>query len=218
MTYKDLAHLVMCIYDRAHVDWDYLTPPDNQVVWGAKRIDGVTAIVHRGSITWMDWILDFIACPTHPTIDHSVLGPVHAGFFAGMPECWEEIKRRTQPPWVLGAHSLGAGRQGVLAGLMMADGVRPAARVAWGEPLSGCNELVRLCVSIPTASYRNGEGWVHDPVPSVPLWLPQYPYLRASKLTEVTVKPGNWFNPTHWHDMGLYEQGTPNTVIRADAV
>jgi hypothetical protein len=215
MTDKDVANLVLTLYScgPSGFIWDYWTGENALIVWGAKVVEGVTVIIHRGSRTPEDWELDFEAIPN--LFQHAGLGPVHPGFSVGMPDCWADIKKRTKPPYFLGAHSLGAGRQAILAGLMTLDGIPPLLRLAWGEPKAMFQQGADLIKGIPTRSYRNSSasGRIHDPVTDVPLSLGPFRYVHAVPLIDITSPPVDVYNPIGWHHMPLYEAVAPQTQI-----
>jgi Lipase (class 3) len=108
-------------------------PPDG-VAFGIKEYPEGIALIFRGSVTLQDWLRDAeaIADPS----PHEGLGPVHPGFFAGLPELWTRLKLRlTQKPCIVAGHSLGAARASLFTG---AEGARRqaagAATVLWRAP------------------------------------------------------------------------------------
>lgn len=194
-SYFELAQLQQGIYGTLPVEWDWWTGPDAEVVWGKKKVNGVTVVVFRGSITPMDWIRDFEAIG----MLHGKLGMVHEGFLQGMEPVWESLKSDDSPILVIG-HSLGAARAAILTGLMCADGRSPIERVCWGEPSSGWITLADLIKHVPTRSFRNGNNKVHDPVTDVP----PLPYIHATPLIDVCAPPISSLIPSEWHHMDLY--------------
>ncbi len=209
MTDRDLAQLELAVYGKSDPHWNYFSGT-NGVVWGAKIIDGTTVLAFRGSETILDFWRDLRAIATPAPRER--LGHVHPGFLDGMEDAWREIQAHTTPPRVLIGHSLGAARTAILAGLMVLDNRPPAARVVWGEPLSGFLPHADLIRGIPTRSYRNGDRIGHDPITD----LPAFRYVRASKLTDVCACPDfglspDWRHlwPIGFHDMAMYERATP---------
>jgi Lipase (class 3) len=107
-------------------------PPDG-VAFGIKEYPEGIALIFRGSVTLQDWLrnAEAIADPS----PHEGLGPVHPGFFAGLPELWTRLKPRlTQKPCIVAGHSLGAARASLFTGLMVLDGKPPVRRLCFEEP------------------------------------------------------------------------------------
>jgi hypothetical protein len=140
--------------------------------------------------------------------EHETLGPIHQGFGLGMDRCWARIKAQTKGPWIVGGHSLGAGRADVLTGLMVEDGCPPLARVVFGEPKPGFKRLADYISGIPGRSYRNGNPQHHDLVTDVPLTFPPEEYVHPTPLIEVDCEPDaavveRW-GAFRYHHMPLY--------------
>jgi hypothetical protein len=211
MTDYQLAQLQLAVYGQWDPHWDWFGA--GEIVYGAKRIDGITNVVFRGSEVLLDFLRDLRAVPD--PFAHRGLGPVHSGFFDGMERVWGELWHYTQGPWRVAGHSLGAARSAILAGLMVLNGTPPVERVVWGEPLSGFQQLATLIGNIPTRSYRNGGEHDHDPFTDLPEPIPPlFDYVRASPLIDISVRPDfglslDWHHirPIGWHDMALYAEG-----------
>lgn len=122
-------------------------------------------VVFRGTADGEDWLRDVEALP-QGTPD---LGFVHAGFFEGMREFYNKNKWLLTGNVTLTGHSLGAARAVLMAGLMAADGKKPARVALFGCPRPGGSKLMSLVRSTGAVitSYCNWE----DPVPEVP-YLP----------------------------------------------
>jgi hypothetical protein len=216
MTDKDLAQLQLGVYGQVAVAWDYFHTGrgGDDVVYGAKVIDGVTVIALRGSVTIRDWILDLFAFA--PPVSHGRLGPVHPGFLCGMEAAWASVKEHTLAPRVFIGHSLGAGRVAVLTALAALDGQAPVARVVWGEPKSGFAPLAGIIAGVPARSYRNGDGRHHDLVTDVPISFPPEDYLRSGHLIDICAAPGPEITGAlgifAWHHMPLYAEATPGVL------
>lgn len=192
---------------------------DHGICWAARRAeDGVTDIYLRGSVTPLDWFRDFLAAAYQP-FGHAEMGPVHAGFYIGMPEVWTAMKRCLDPPFRVSGHSLGAGRAAILTALMTLDGATPQRRVCFGEPRPGMAQLGKLIAPVPTASYRNGDTFHHDYVTDVPFELrPLLPYVHPVPLIMVNAPPGS-AGPQEdgvfaWHHMPLYELALVHAGIK----
>jgi hypothetical protein len=187
--------------------WDiYDLGTTDGICWGAFRVDGITYIILRGSVTAQDWLRDATAIANPFT--HDALGACHPGFYIGMHELWAEIKTKTQGPWVIAGHSLGAGRACILSGVMIVDGHVPLKRTCFGEPLPAFSKLAKVLSAIPEQnSYRNGDAVHHDPVTDVPLSIPPEEYVHPVPLKLVTAMPtDNSMGVFSWHHCPLYAE------------
>jgi Lipase (class 3) len=201
-----IALLLVDLYSGAYASFDHLEPGNGPsgICWATKRVDGVTYIFLRGSVTFWDWFKDFISLAAPCT--HDVLGPVHPGFALGMDRVYAAIKQHSEGPWVVAGHSLGAGRAAILTGLMVEDGRTPLARVVFGEPKPGFSQLSRYIARVPGRSYRNGDTHQHDLVTDVPITLLIAEYEHPTPLIEVLAEPAIDAKEGvfKWHNMGLY--------------
>lgn len=142
---------------------------DDGVCWALRREPDADVVVLRGSLEPRDWIVDLFAAPFP---DHR-FGPVHHGFLLGMDHAWSDVKKVLSGlPVVLAGHSLGAARAAILNAIMLAEGVRPAMRFAFGEPRPGFQTLAGLLTQTPCAIYCNGDDDGHDLVTEVPFTMP----------------------------------------------
>lgn len=205
MTLPTIASWMERTYN-THEGFDYFESgnQNNGVCWGAKKVDGTTLILLRGSVTFQDWIRDLMAI-TIP-IPHGALGPLHPGFAKGMDATLAEILSHTTGPRILVGHSLGAARSAILTGLMVLGGVAPIARVCFGEPKPGFKTLAGILSHIPTFSFRNGDENHHDLVTDVPLSFPPEEYIHPNPLTKVSAPPpeGDRWGLFAYHHMSLY--------------
>ena len=180
---------------------------DHGVCWASNRVDGVDVILLRGSTTFIDWLRDFYAF-TLP-YSHAVFGPVHPGFYIGLPETLDNIIRATEGPWIVAGHSLGAGRACILTALMIQAGRALVRRVCFGSPKPGFQRLATYINSVPAASYRNGDARSVDEVTAVPLSFPPEMYVHPGGLIDVSAAPGSagpqpdW-GVLNWHHLPLY--------------
>ena len=93
-------------------------------------------------------------------LEHDGLGPVHPGFFAGLPDLWDRLKNTlTNKPCVVAGHSLGAARASLFTGLMVPADHSPVRRLCFGEPRSGFPQSDREQSATPSgvARARGGE-------------------------------------------------------------
>ena len=217
ITDRDIAALCAGIYaypGAAPVVWDYFDQGDDDgVCWALKRLDGFDAVILRGSVILKDWIRDLRA----DAISTS-LGMVHAGFYAGMNHMWGDVAPMLkQPRTIVGGHSLGAARAGILCGIMMQAGKAPAARIVFGEPKPGFVELAKIIEGTPGRSYRNGDKRHHDLVTDLAFSFPPFQYVHPTPVIPVTAKPtDDWFHQLGvfaWHHAPLYAAATPPTPI-----
>ncbi len=193
VTDRDIAVLCAGIYaypGAEPVAWDYFdagtsTRFDDGICWALKRVEGFDVIILRGSVSFQDWVRDLRA----DSIKTS-LGMVHAGFYAGMTHMWSDVAPMlTQPRTIVGGHSLGAARAGILCGLMTQAGRAPAARVVFGEPKPGFVELAKIIAGTPGRSYRNGDKRHHDLVTDLAFSFPPFQYVHPTPIIPVTAKP-----------------------------
>jgi Lipase (class 3) len=185
----DIAQLCLDIYQGQPAQWDQLEVPPDGVAFGIKEFPEGIALIFRGSATLQDWLrnAEAIADPSA----HQGLGPVHPGFFAGLPELWTRLKPRlTQKPCIVAGHSLGAARASLFTGLMVLDGKPPVRRLCFGEPRPGFPQAAGIIANVRSRSYRNANGRAHDLVTDVPFtsWIEDYVHpdaacsdLRAAK-------------------------------------
>lgn len=214
ITNIDCVNLCAAIYAGVPTDWDHYDPGDagDRVCWGIKRIGNEAAVVFRGSITLIDWLRDLMAVAN--PFSHDDIGPVHPGFLSGMRTVQRElgglIDKKT--PLTITGHSLGAGRAGILAGLMVTDGWTPAARIVFGEPKPGFMQLADILRAVPiNRSYRNGGDLHHDLVTDVPFSAPPEEFVHPTPVIPLCAEPtGDWFSRMGvfaWHHVQLYQQG-----------
>ena len=104
----------------------------------------------KGSRCWLR-DAEAIADPS----PHEGLGPVHPGFFAGLPELWTRLKPRlTQKPCNVAGHSLGAARASLFTGLMVLDGKPPVRDCALASPGPASRRppaSSQMCAAAPVA-------------------------------------------------------------------
>lgn len=213
----DLCTRIYAEVGEPPVEWDFFEAGlgDHGVCFGIIRLGDIDYVIFRGSKVFLDWRRD-TDWWSRPRID-ARLGPVWPGFVDAMPEAWQEIKTRISDRVVIGGHSLGAARTSPLAALMKLDGIKPLARVVFGEPYPGMQPLANLIADIPSRSYRNGDPHHHDVVTDVPYPLPLLNWVHPSPLIHVTAAPtqqatdllGRLFN---WHHCPLYRQAMKNMV------
>lgn len=216
-----LAKLCQALYDSSgqHVylgqseDWAHYDDGTNDdgVVWAVKEIDEYSVLVFRGSVTLLDWRRDFQAFvdPFH----HDDLGPVHPGFLSGMRTVQREIAVLVPVgrKIILTGHSLGAARASILTGLLrLSPERRPdvVARVVFGEPRPGFQQLAELVSQVGGSSYRNAADGRHDLVTDVPFAIPPEDYVHPTSLIDVSAAPdgglvSRW-GPFALHHVGLY--------------
>ncbi len=209
--YQIADYLCQLYYSPHDAGFDFLTFGDgtpNGICWALKHVDDVDLVMLRGSTTLQDWLHDFTAIAN--PLAHDKLGPLHPGFYEGMPDVWAEIQKRSKGPWVTAGHSLGAGRCAILSGLMLLDGAAPVYRFQCGEPKPGFQKLADALSPHPAKSLRNGDGEHHDLVTDVPLTFPPEEYVHSVKLSYVTAMPGPEIQKSWgifaWHHMPLYKQ------------
>jgi hypothetical protein len=202
----DCAELCAAIYETiSGTGFDHFdVGADDGICWAIKRLPGFDTVVLRGSQTGLDWIRDFQALDASTRI-----GTVHQGFYEGMEHMWADLKPMLEQPVIVTGHSLGAARAGILTALMIADGMRPLARIVFGEPKPGFVDLAKLINSVPGRSYRNGDDRHHDLVTDVPFSFPPFQYVHPTPIIPVCVRPtGGLFERLGvfaYHHIQLYD-------------
>jgi len=213
---KQLVDICARLYDDRS-DWDDLLWPeaDDGVCVALQRVKDIDVVVFRGSVTLEDWVRDFFAVP-HATINHPLLGDVHAGFMLGMDAAFDHVFPLLRSSVIVIGHSLGAGRAKLFSGLMVASGRVPMGCVVWGEPRSGCGKLKQLVSVIGSRrSYRNvGNNGLHDYVTDVPS---DPPFCHDTPFTDhfVTPDPNDSWGMFRYHHISLYAQVSPAPAIAA---
>jgi hypothetical protein len=217
ITDRDIAVLCANIYTAQSSDgWAQLELSDDGIAFGIKDLGPANALIFRGTKTLHDWLCDFevFADPE----EHAELGPVHPGFFRGLPELWDRLKPKlTEKPCIIAGHSLGAARASLFTGLMALNGHLPLRRLCFGEPRPGFPKAGSIIAKVHGRSYRNGNGRAHDLVTEVPFttWIEDYVHPTAlvpvcEPPTDDDVKRDALFA---WHSFTLYALAVPKTPI-----
>jgi predicted lipase len=144
-------------------------------VWVAiKKLPSVDIIIFRGSDDVQDWLRDFDA-----TMISTPLGRIHAGFDLGLSDVHMRLDAlKVRPNPIITGHSLGAARAAIYGGMLVNYFDDPAQIALFGCPRPGAQSLADILKHIPINSYRNRS----DPVPEVPLPLPELPYTHVRPL------------------------------------
>jgi lipase (class 3) len=219
ITDHDIAALCAAIYappGQLPAAWDQLELPADGIAFGIKDLGAAVALVFRGSVTVADWLCD--AETVADPFEHAGLGPVHPGFFAGLPELWMRLKQTlTAKPCIVAGHSLGAGRASLFTGLMVLDGHTPLRRLCFGEPRPGFPKAASIVAAANGRSYRNGNGRAHDLVTDVPFTTFIEDYVHPTPLAPVCAPPSDADVQRDalfaWHSMTLYASVTPALTI-----
>jgi len=213
-----IADYVLALYDYAggpQVQWDHLQPrsADDGISWAFKRIGENDLIVLEGTSSIQDIIRDLVAV-SDPTT-HSPLGPLHIGFWDGMMEAWDLIRRIIRKPVIVCGHSLGGAHAAILAGIMVVNHQPPVRRVTFGEPRAGCPKLREVVSGVPTTIYHNHRDVISDLPISLP---PLAPYCDSGERTLIDVKPHGrslLWGPFAYHHMQLYREGIKDVAVEA---
>lgn len=210
-TDRDIAQLCLSIYSGPD-GFDQAELPDTGIAFGLKDFGSVTALIFRGSSTFSDFVHDS-ECIADP-LDHDELGPVHPGFFEGLPDLWTRLQATlAQKPCVVAGHSLGAARASLFTGLMVVANQPPIRRLCFGEPRPGFPQSASIIAEVTARSFCNGNGRAHDLVTDVPFttWIEDY--VHATPLIPICVAPSEADVEQYllfaWHPMPLYASGTP---------
>lgn len=167
--------------------FDVFFPGDDAtggVAVGIRKLQGVSLVCFRGSVTAEDWALDFFAVP-HPAALHPDLGMLHAGFASGMDIAFGIIAPLLEDKVVITGHSLGAARALIFGGMLQLAGVPPKGIVVFGQPKPGFQKLADILATIPVRSYKN----MDDAVTHVPLSILDLRYVHPRALIPVSAPP-----------------------------
>jgi len=209
ITDLDLVNACADTYN-ATAKWDHLwTRGDVHIAH--RRLRGFDIVASRGSFDLDDWIRDVSFIPIW---SWRLGGFVHYGFYKDMPRVPREILAAVPTGnIVLTGHSLGASHSNILAGLLLALGIKPRALIMFGEPRSDFGNIGRKLkkACVPVRSYRNR----HDPVCEVPLGLGRLlPYRHEWELTGIDGGSGSDpRDPFNDHHIALYQNDTPAVPI-----
>lgn len=103
--------------------------------------------------------------------------------------------------------------------VQIVDGVDVSGVVVCGCPRPGTEQLVDHFKGVPIVSLRNGR----DPVPTMPEWLPELPWIDVARFTAVNEAPDpageNLFERliphAGWHNMRPYAKGAHALQVAA---
>lgn len=177
-------------YNGTPYAWDWYGEPADVAV-GIKLADDTAVICFIGSRTVEDWYRDFCAFP-HTATSHGELGPLHAGFAAGLDDAQAAIKdaltHLSYKGIVVTGHSLGAARAPIHAASMLLAGYRIQKLVGFAPPRPAYSKLGSILTRTATTLYRTvgADGDGHDYVTDVP---PAFllPFQHVTKLTDLKV-------------------------------
>jgi pimeloyl-ACP methyl ester carboxylesterase len=175
-----------------------------QITVGYALINGVATFSFAGSESVFDWLRDFIALP----FNHPLLGTVHQGFWDDMDAVWLELQPLLTGNIAIQGHSLGCAHAALLTGLCGVNKIHVGQLTLFAPPRPGYAQLKDIvqknCDRV--VSFWNGI----DPVPQVPLPLPDQPWKHVAPLTRIVVPPKGLevIIPTDWHNLDLYRNGT----------
>jgi hypothetical protein len=147
-----------------------------EVTFAVKHYDDYDIIAFEGSHNLPDWERDFHADMVH--IDK--LGGVHDGFYSGLPAVLETVLPciSTQKLIKICGHSLGGGESHIFTGLLAVAEFGKLETITFGSPLPGDKQFSDILAPYPNRSYWNYKNcFEHDLVGSVPIWLPEEPYV-----------------------------------------
>lgn len=214
ITIPQFSQLVQDLYDNKASSFDYISTGD--IAYGLKDVGGATAVVLEGSrnITTKRGIVDWFChdlCAFDAPVDHCKFGLLHAGFWWGMQDCYESIKKLAKPPYIVGGHSLGAAHTADMAAIMKDDGFPPLLIVQYAPPRAGGKQLAAYLADIPRVAYFNKTPTGHDLVPTVPWTLPPLDaYCQIQGFTQICEEPPEHdpYGPLKYHHFPLYQTGS----------
>ncbi len=180
------------------------------VTVGVSMANGMTCITFAGSESGLDWLRDFEAVP----FAHPQLGTIHEGFWQGMEAAFGCVRYllKTSGPIAIQGHSLGCAHASILAGLCAVNGIPVDQLTLFAPPRVGYIRFVELVQAHvkKVLPVRNGI----DPVPGVPVELPDMPWRQFDGMVRVKQWP-KWYlawDPARWHSIGLYLKAAPTNI------
>jgi pimeloyl-ACP methyl ester carboxylesterase len=204
ITIQKAGDLCAAIYGSITPDVFDKTFTAGQITVGYVMVDGVSTFSFAGSETIFDWLRDFVALP----FKHSLLGIVHQGFWDDMDAVWMELQPLLKGSIAIQGHSLGCAHAALLAGLCGVNKIRVGQLTLFAPPRPGYVQLKTIvqngCDRIN--AFCNGL----DPVPQVPIPLPDQPWIHVAPLIKINEPPKGLdiIIPTDWHNLDLYRNGT----------
>lgn len=182
--------------------WDHLIPVDGAYA-AIKRMEGTSYVMLRGSLTGIDWVLDFLNF-AEPFND-PIIGEVHPGARFGVLEIQPVIDDLVGgDPVIFVGHSLGAMHAAQLAAYRAAAGKRVDGLIMFGEPKPGGTVLSKILEKTPSQSFRNADKNGHDAVTDVSPFKP-YQHVK-DPLTDCWHSPrqDDLWGPFRYHHFGHY--------------
>ena len=171
----DIALLLQKLYDGVQGVFDQ-TSCINDVSFALKHFEDFDVIAFEGSHNLPDWERDFHA----DMVEIDGLGGVHSGFYEGLSRVLQFVLPSISNKKLLKicGHSLGGGESHIFTGMSVLSGFTKLETITFGSPLPGDKTLSDLIAPFPNRSYWNyNNGFEHDLVGSVPVWLPDEPYV-----------------------------------------
>lgn len=164
-----------------------------------KEVDASIIVAIRGTATPMDWIADFMLQPQFQYRESSGFLFIHRGFALTANAIMGPITAAIagRPCYVTG-HSLGGAIALILAEHLKESHNTPKAVVTFGAPRVGFSAFAALFDGITVRQYRRG----NDPVPTIPVALPLFPYCHVRPLIQIGTPDDN--NPFSCHHIAGY--------------
>ncbi len=177
----------------------------DEVYSGLKFYPDCTAVVFRGSTTFLDWIRDFQGAMVQTDI-----GGVEMGFYTGLRDTLAALSPGIpkDTPVKVSGHSLGGGRAYLFAALLIKMGYNVSI-TTFGSPRPGDAVLKGILAPYPITAYKNGTDFVTDvPIPIHPL----LPYEHPRDLIGVNSPPsaGDAWGLLAYHHIQLYQKALEN--------
>lgn len=182
ITDYEVIQLVQALYDKPEASFDHISNSD-EVYAGVKSYPNCTAVIFRGSTTFLDWLRDFQGA----MLRTDNIGGVEMGFYTGLVKTLETLSPfiNKDLPVLVGGHSLGGGRAAIFAAILVVAGYDVEV-VTFGAPRPGDATLKKILAPYPVRPYKNGNDYVTDvPIPIHPL----LPYEHMRDLIMVNAPP-----------------------------
>lgn len=184
-----------------HISIEHVSGIDYSIIESDDAID----LIFEGSKNLPDYERDFSALMVYI----SGLGWVHGGFWDGLIAAVNVIKPKLDGHRLIRikGHSLGAGEAALVTCILGIGGYKNLDCVTWGCPLFGDAQAVTYLNQFPNRTYWNYlSPFQHDLVGSVPLILPNEPYVVPPNRTKY------WSAPTPSNPWGQGHYLAPHNM------
>ena len=195
-----LALLCQAVYAGDESQFDTIFDNGNVCV-GRKG----NVLAFRGSLTALDWFDDFEAIP----VAVPLVGTVHEGFWFGVSDIFEQVGLNAGDKVIITGHSLGCAHAALFARLCLLRGILVEQLYLFAPPRIGYQDFYDGLRNVKDLkAWHNTSELIGDPVPGVPIVLPDEPWCQFP-LIKICVPPDGIAAafPMRWHNIALYASG-----------